>query len=53
VSEIFPGASEKNCELVVASDILNSPCFLFISQFTIKHATKYAVVDQQRLGQKL
>ena len=36
----FQGASEKNCEWVVASEILNSPCFLFISQFTLKHATK-------------
>ena len=37
-SEIFPGAIEKNCERVVASEILNNPClFLLISHFTIKH----------------
>jgi len=32
-ARFLPGVSEKNCEQVVASEILNSP------QFTIKQAT--------------
>jgi len=37
----FPGASEKNCERVAASEILSSPYVSFISHFTIKHVKRH------------